>query len=150
MVGGTLFSVGGYFLPFVVLGSSLFITALVTACVLPRHSQESDTVTISPSLRSVLKIPGVLVCAVGICATSTSIGFLGATLEPHLRQFNLTPVILGLVFVINGGVYALTAPFWGWFIDKLIPPKLAACIGSVCIATAFCLIGPTSFLPMET
>lgn len=28
-------------------------------------------------------------------ATSASIGFLGATLEPHVRQFDLTPVLLG-------------------------------------------------------
>lgn len=30
-----------------------------------------------------------------IMATSASIGFLGATLEPHLRQFDLSPVLLG-------------------------------------------------------
>lgn len=57
---------------------------------------------------------------------------------------------LGVVFVINGGVYALTAPFWGWIVDKIMNPKLASCIGSVCIALAFCLIGPTSLLPIET
>lgn len=38
MVGGTLYAKGGYFLPFVVLGSALFVTALLTACVLPKHS----------------------------------------------------------------------------------------------------------------
>lgn len=37
MVGGTLYAVGGYYLPFVVLGSALFVTALLTACVLPKH-----------------------------------------------------------------------------------------------------------------
>lgn len=30
-----------------------------------------------------------------IMAASASIGFLGATLEPHLRIFDLTPVLLG-------------------------------------------------------
>lgn len=47
------------------------------------------------NIKSVLKIPGVIVCAVGICATSASIGFLSATLEPHLRQFELGPILLG-------------------------------------------------------
>lgn len=149
MVGGALYAVGGYFLPFVVLGSSLFVTALLTACVLPRHPNERDAGQLGASLRSVLRIPGVLVCALGICATSTSIGFLGATLEPHLRQFDLSPVLLGMVFVINGGVYALTAPLWGFLVDKIMSPKLASCMGSVFIAIAFCLIGPTSFLPMD-
>lgn len=95
MVGGALYTVGGYFLPFAVLGSCLFVTAIMTACVLPRHPAESDAGRTGPSMKNVLRIPGVMVCAIGICATSTSIGFLGATLEPHLRQFNLSPVLLG-------------------------------------------------------
>lgn len=49
----------------------------------------------SASISSLLRAPGVLVCAMSIMATSASIGFLGATLEPHLRQFNLSPVLLG-------------------------------------------------------
>lgn len=149
MVGGALYSVGGYFLPFVVLGSTLFVTALLTACVLPRHPDECDTGEVGTSMLKVLRIPGVLVCALGICATSTSIGFLGATLEPHLRQFDLSPVLLGMMFVINGGVYAVTAPLWGYMVDKIMNPKLASCFGSAFIAVSFCLIGPTSFLPVE-
>lgn len=149
MVGGTLYSVGGYFLPFVVLGSSLFVTALLTACILPKHGNDCDAGHSGVSLRKVLRIPGVMVCALGIAATSASIGFLGATLEPHLRQFDLSPVLLGMVFVINGGVYALTAPLWGYLVDKIVSPKLASCMGSIFIAMAFCLIGPTSFLPIE-
>lgn len=42
MVGGALYSVGGYFLPFIVLGSSLFATALLTVCILPKHPNEVD------------------------------------------------------------------------------------------------------------
>lgn len=47
------------------------------------------------SVPSLLKIPGILVSAMSIMATSASIGFLGATLEPHLRQFDLSAVLLG-------------------------------------------------------
>ena len=38
------------------------------------------------------------------CAAS-SLGFLQATLEPHLRDFNLKPIIIGSMFVVSGGVY---------------------------------------------
>lgn len=96
MVGGALYSVGGYYLPFVVLGSALFVTAILTLCILPKHAnepiEENDKRT---SMWSVLKIPGVLVSSLAICATSASIGFLSATLEPHLRQFELGPILLG-------------------------------------------------------
>lgn len=73
----------------------------------------------------VLKIPGVMLATASIIATSMSIGFLQATLEPHLRVFDLSPVVLGLMFVINGGTYAVTAPVWGWFCDKRIKPKVS-------------------------
>jgi MFS family permease len=91
-----------------------------------------------------------MVSALAILATSASIGFLGATLEPHLRQFKLSPVVLGMVFVINGALYALCAPAWGWMVDKWMNPKVAAFVGSVLVVVSFSLIGPASFLPIET
>lgn len=87
--------------------------------------------------------------SLSIMATSASIGFLTAVLEPHLRQFDLGPVVLGLVFVINGGLYAITAPIWGWSVDKYLNPKVASLTGNLLIVAAFCLIGPASFVPME-
>lgn len=99
---------------------------------------------------NVLKIPGVLLAASSIIVTSMSIGFLQATLEPHLRQFMLQPVILGLMFVINGGTYAIVAPFFGWLCDKILPPKLITVVGTIFVAVGFLLIGPAPFLPIPT
>lgn len=39
MVGGFLYQLGGYFLPFVTIGMLLFLAAAVTLCILPRHCQ---------------------------------------------------------------------------------------------------------------
>ena len=44
-----------------------------------------------------------MICSVA-CAAS-SLGFLQATLEPHLRDFDLKPIIIGSMFVVSGGVY---------------------------------------------
>lgn len=41
------------------------------------------------SMLSLLKVPGVLLSALSIMMTSMSIGFLQATLEPHLRQVSI-------------------------------------------------------------
>ncbi|XP_031635740.1 MFS-type transporter SLC18B1-like [Contarinia nasturtii] len=150
MVGGILYQFGGYFLPFATLGMLLFMTAVITMCVLPRHNEQLQQGHSNASILTLLKIPGMVICAMSIMATSASIGFLGATLEPHLRQFDLSPVLLGIVFIINGGFYAVTAPIWGWMVDKFLHPKLSALIGGILIATAFCLIGPVSFLPFST
>ncbi|XP_035897181.1 MFS-type transporter SLC18B1-like [Anopheles stephensi] len=151
MVGGALYTVGGYYLPFVVLGSALFITAILTLCILPKHpNEEPPNREKSASLLTVLKIPGVVVCALAICATSASIGFLSATMEPHLRQFDLSPILLGVVFVINGGVYALTAPIWGWGVDKFLNPKVVSAVGCFLVVGGFCMVGPASFIPLDT
>lgn len=104
----------------------------------------------SASMFKALKIPGVLLASCSIIVTSMSIGFLQATLEPHLRPFKLPPVVLGLMFVINGGTYAAVAPFFGWLCDRLVPPKYVTVIGTVLVALGFMLIGPVQFLPVPT
>lgn len=38
MVGGSLYQLGGYFLPFGTLGSLLFLTAIITFCILPKDN----------------------------------------------------------------------------------------------------------------
>jgi len=136
----------------VVLGSALFVAAVSTAFILPVHNNSDNNAhntgglferifklydrdpidfiynTLSThynsGMKKVLKIPGVMIASMSIIATSMSIGFLQATLEPHLRQFNLSPVVLGLMFVINGGTYAITAPAWGWLCDNHWHPKV--------------------------
>lgn len=140
-VGGFLYQIDGYYLPFVVLGAALFTCAILTLCVLPHHPAESDTTVSQGSMLKVLKIPGVLVCTFGICATSASIGFISATLEPHLRQFDLSAVQVGVMFIINGGIYALIAPLVGMLVDRCKTPKIASIAGSISIIIGFSLVG---------
>lgn len=91
-----------------------------------------------------------MLATASIVVTSMSIGFLQATLEPHLRQFELTPITLGVMFVVNGGTYAITAPGFGWICDKSVQPKVITIIGTVLVTIGFSLVGPVPFLPMET
>ncbi|XP_078042408.1 MFS-type transporter SLC18B1 [Augochlora pura] len=149
-VGGALYQVGGYVTPFVVLGSALFTTAVMTIFILPVHPNSSEATQSTGGVTKVLKVPGVLVATSSIIATSMSIGFLQATLEPHLRQFELSPVILGLMFVLNGGTYAITAPAWGWLCDKHSHPKVATAAGCILVCVGFCLVGPAPFIPSQT
>ncbi|XP_017755825.1 PREDICTED: MFS-type transporter SLC18B1-like [Eufriesea mexicana] len=149
-LGGALYQVGGYVTPFVVLGSALFTTAVMTIFILPVHTNNNQTAHSKGGVTKVLKIPGVLISTSSIIATSMSIGFLQATLEPHLRQFNLSPVVLGLMFVINGAVYATAAPAWGWLCDKHFHPKVATVIGCILLVVGFSLVGPAPFIPCST
>jgi hypothetical protein len=148
-VGGALYSVGGYFLPFVVLGSALFSCAIITLLILPAQPIERNENAQRGSMLQVLKIPGIQVCSLGIAATSASIGFISATLEPHLRQFAMSAILLGVMFVINGGIYALSAPLVGYFVDKSKNPKIVSLTGSFFIIIGFSLIGNYRYLIMK-
>lgn len=58
-------------------------------------------------------------------------------------QFNLSPMVMGLMFVINGGMYAVSAPLWGWLCDRpAVRPKWVTVVGCGFIAAAFLLVGP--------
>ncbi|XP_039295920.1 MFS-type transporter SLC18B1-like isoform X4 [Nilaparvata lugens] len=150
-VGGILYQAGGYTTPFLVMGSALFMSAIMTAFVLPDHPDREEDSKAGASLLEVLRIPGVVLAAASIIVTSMSIGFLSALLEPHLRQFNLPPAILGVMFVINGGTYALTAPCWGWLCDgRRLHPKVASVTGCILLIAGFSAIGPIPFLPIPT
>ncbi|CAB3360915.1 Hypothetical predicted protein [Cloeon dipterum] len=149
-VGGALYQVGGYTTPFAVMGSALFLSAIVASLILPVNTDSPSAAGTGPNVLDVLRIPGVLLAASSIVATSISIGFLQATLEPHLRQFELSPVVLGLMFVINGGTYALTAPFFGWLCDRFVLPKVITVFGCVLVICAFSLVGPSPILPFDT
>ncbi|KAJ0181380.1 hypothetical protein K1T71_003465 [Dendrolimus kikuchii] len=150
-LGGALYGLGGYSLPFAVLGAALFCAAVMSCIVLPRGHDDEDVKHTGPTMFTLLKIPGVLLSAISIISTSMSIGFLQATLEPHLRQFKFSPIILGLMFVINGGVYAVSAPAWGWLCDHpSMKPKYVTVVGCAFVAGGFMLIGPAPFFDMPT
>ncbi|PZC87305.1 hypothetical protein B5X24_HaOG201541 [Helicoverpa armigera] len=150
-LGGALYDYGGYSLPFAVLGSALFCAAVMSCLVLPRNHDDEDLKPGGPSMISLLKVPGVSLSALSIMVTSMSIGFLQATLEPHLRQFQFSSMVLGLMFVINGGLYAISAPGWGWLCDHpAIRPKYVIAVGCAFVAGGFLLIGPAPFFDMNT
>ncbi|KAJ8673672.1 hypothetical protein QAD02_004934 [Eretmocerus hayati] len=149
-IGGLLYEVGGYPMPFVVLGLILYIACLMTIFVLPAHQSADKSIKSEGKLKKILRVKGVMMSAASITVTSISIGFLQATLEPHLRPFGLNAIGVGFMFIISGGTYAVTAPMWGWICDKRKNSKITAVIGSLLIMTAFTLIGPAPFVPTPT
>ncbi|KAG7163416.1 MFS-type transporter SLC18B1-like [Homarus americanus] len=150
-LGGALFELGGYTLPFVTLGCMLLCAASLTYCILPSYSSEFKGESgSSGSMISLIKVPAIALAAYAIIASSISIGFLQATLEPHLRPLKLSPFQLGLMFVLNGATYGFFAPLWGWLCDKRINPRIVVIFGSFMVMIAFIIIGPAPFLPIPT
>lgn len=148
-VGGALYEVGGYTLPFVCMGTVLLTAATVTFFTLPAaEASNSENLHGGAHMIRLLKVPAISLSALAIVSASVSIGFIQATLEPHLRPLQLSPFQTGLMFVLNGATYAISAPIWGKLCDKGLSPKLVILFGSLTVVVAFLLIGPAPFLPL--
>ncbi|KAJ9589247.1 hypothetical protein L9F63_017546, partial [Diploptera punctata] len=94
------------------------------------------------NLTGILKVPDILLNTFSVICGAVSMGFLTATLEPHIRMFELSPVVTGVVFVISGISYGISAPVYGRLCDRQYNPKLMMAFGSMCIMGGYFLIGP--------
>jgi len=147
-VGGLMYQIGGYLLPFAVLGTILVLSAFSTLMILPKADSRNATTGEGWGAIKVLRIGEIAVFACSVLCASASIGFMLAALEPHMRDFHLKPFVMGLMFVLNGGCYAVSAPFWGKIVDK---PHCNALhvnmMGGFLIFVGFSFLGPAPFLP---
>lgn len=148
-VGGALYELGGFTLPFVALGAVLVAASIFTGCILPSSMDRPlDGHTEKPSIRQAVKVPSIVMAMYSVACSAASLGFIQATLEPHMRSFHLSPLVIGSMFVISGGCYGFTAPLYGLICDRK-PPKVVSFVGAVLITIGFALLGPLPFFNLE-
>ncbi|XP_034234198.1 MFS-type transporter SLC18B1-like [Thrips palmi] len=148
-IGGLLYTLGGFGLPFYSLGVIMVIFVPINFCLLPAESGFGVDQS-SGSLWQLLKVPSVLVTGLVIVVGSNTWGFLDPTLEPHLRQFNLSADQLGLVFLLTSGLYAVFSPVWGLLSDRVNHHWSLMVIGLLMCTVGLLLLGPFplfTFLP---
>lgn len=149
-VGGSLYQLAGFPMPFVFIGVLLLLSALIIHYLLPPPDDMNEAGRKTGELLKFWWNMGVVLNACCIFVTFLIIGFNAAVLEPHLRQFNLQPVILGLIFVLNGSVYASTAWVWGRLADKTSWTDQLSIAGCCLLALCLLLLGPAPFFPTDT
>lgn len=148
-IGGLLYSLGGFGLPFYSLGVIMVAFVPINFFLLPAESGFGVNQS-SGSLWQLLKVPSVLVTGLVVVVGSNTWGFLDPTLEPHLRQFSLSADQLGLVFLLTSGLYAVFSPVWGLLSDRLNHHWSLMVIGLMLCTVGLVLLGPfplLSFLP---
>nr|CDQ01013.1 Bm4394, isoform d [Brugia malayi] len=147
LLGGILYEIGGFKLPFIVLGIILLFLGLVAYFLV--ENMDDDVVMDGKGMLGMLKIPllWIMIHAVVMCAISLS--FLDPTLADHLASFKLTPSIIGLMFLLSGGIYTITAPFWSIIIDKFNCSKAIIMFGIIAVVISMIIIGPSPFLNAE-
>ncbi|XP_060518537.1 MFS-type transporter SLC18B1-like [Cylas formicarius] len=144
-IGGVLYAIGGFGMPFYVVGIVTIIIALTNMYLLP--TPEKHEVEKCGSLLDLLKLPAVLVTSIVLIVNSITSSFLEPTLEPHLRKFNLSPSQIGLFFLILSATYGVCSPIWGWLTDRIDNYSWLMTTGLFCNSVVLLFLGPSPLFP---
>ncbi|XP_078362675.1 MFS-type transporter SLC18B1-like [Oculina patagonica] len=152
VLGGGLYTVGGFQLPFFVIGCSMIaaipflFSALSSKCA-SQTGKTPDEEKASFPIIEALKIPSVLMLAVCFTTSGLTQGYVDPILGPHLeRMMNLNSTQIGLVFLVDAAMYALTTPLAGWIGDKTQCHRWLTVSGCIGFGFGSFLLGPAPFL----
>lgn len=101
----------------------------------------------STSLMKLIKVPAVMVTGLVVVVVSSTWSFLDPTLEPSLRQYNLTPGQIGLIFLLFSALYGISSPAWGWLADKVHNHWSMMVWGLLLSTVGLLLLGPCPYIP---
>merc|ERR1711981_930799 len=148
--------IGGFVLPFAVMGSILAFSSIFIYVVLPETPEapaQSES-TVKPSMKNALTKPAILIALFKVGSVAASLGFLQTTLEPHLHDIKppLSSFQVGALFMVVGGTYGLSLPLWGYLCDSKLTknsPKFVEVIGAIFIGAGFLVLGPFKYFPFK-
>ncbi|CAN8026590.1 unnamed protein product [Ixodes persulcatus] len=145
-IGGALYSVGGFGLPFYILGCCVLLT-LPISWYLMRGIQVQATEIRKESYLTLLRVPQVIVVCVILVVGSQSLGFVEPTLEPHMRrEFGADTTIVGTFFLVSSAAFAICSPMVGYVCMKTEQRIPIMIIGLIIMAAAQLFMGPAPFL----
>ncbi|KAG8192957.1 hypothetical protein JTE90_028080 [Oedothorax gibbosus] len=148
-IGGALYAVGGFGLPFFALGGSVVLIVPFCWYLLRNVKDPEGVLTPSVSYKKLLSMPHVVVVCLILAVASQAQGFIDPTLEPHMRQYNLDTSIIGLLFLLLSAAYAISSPIVGWVSGKVENKYPIMIVGLILVTLAMLLLGPSDFLPID-
>ncbi|XP_022241492.1 MFS-type transporter SLC18B1-like isoform X2 [Limulus polyphemus] len=146
-IGGALYEVGGYMLPFFFIGGIMLCLFAIMVYFLPdtKYAVQEN----KDGLLKIILNPSFIVAMINVLTGFLIVGFNEATLEPHIRQFNLTSSVVGLIFIVSGGIFAVGTLVWGHVYDKNPDSYFPLYISSIVCIASFLFLGPAPFLPLK-
>lgn len=145
-LGVWLYSIGGFPLPFIVLGTFMLLTIPICWITFPRDVKPSDDDT-PAGLLSILLTPGVLIAFVILACTAMSQSMLYPSLQPHMDRLGVSVEHVGLIFLLLSAVYTITSPLVGLATDRYQCPDLFMVAGLPIMAVALVFLGNSPILP---
>ncbi|XP_046368872.2 MFS-type transporter SLC18B1-like [Haliotis rufescens] len=159
-IGGFLYTLGGFHLPFVVVGCLIVLSLPFNYFLLPsvrdaRHfkSTNADRAVSKPkgisATRTILRDPTALVTLLSVVLGAGVWAVLDPILEPRLTDFDLTPEMSGVIFLILSASYALGSPISSWVADRLPDNRILMVPGFLACAISHLLLGGSPLLGFD-
>lgn len=146
VVGGLLYDVGGFPLPFLVCGMIFLALGVLTMWVGATTPVTSLPPTESVSVWRLLRLRGVMMMLMCIFLLWFNVMFLEPCFEPTLaaEPYNLSPTKIGLVLSAATMGMVLTMALSG-YLSGLLDPYTQHTIGFLILVAALPYLGPTPY-----
>jgi MFS family permease len=136
-LGGGLFELGGFSLPFVVTGVLVALDAAMRIFLLPKDHASSAA---SAPLLGLLSNRAILIPAIAVMLAAFGWGIVEPLLPDRLSRFGASPTVVGLFFTISTIAYGLCAPVVSWVSGHFAIKRVIAG-GVVAMAASLVLLG---------
>ncbi|CAG0901383.1 unnamed protein product [Darwinula stevensoni] len=148
MIGGVFFNLGGFKLPFFVLGSVMIFLSFLSFKVLPSSSALDFHSVSLPGIKPLLLSFGSWVICIALALISAAWGSFYPILQPHVQDaFGMSETDTALLYVVLTCSYSITGILAGYISDRY-PKWLKVELGLALLVDVlgFLLLGPVSFL----
>ncbi|KAK2184640.1 hypothetical protein NP493_259g01027 [Ridgeia piscesae] len=142
-VGGVLFQISGFALPFVTLGAFMMLSVPVCGLCLQQQQFGDLHRLATVPLASLLRVPAVFIVCLAVTLGALVWSVIEPILQPHLVVFDLSPLYLGLIFLLMAAFYAVSSPVWGYVADKLADATLMLVFGFAFSGLGLLILGPS-------
>jgi MFS transporter, DHA1 family, solute carrier family 18 (vesicular amine transporter), member 1/2 len=132
VIGGALYQIGGYQLPFAAVAVLVLIDVMMRVFLLPRDHGSAGA---SPDLRSLLLDRSVLVAAAAVTLAAIGWGIVEPLLPVELRHSGVSPAAVGMIFTAGSIVYGLSAPVVSR-VSEMLPIRTVIIGGTIAMAVA--------------
>ncbi|XP_063675813.1 MFS-type transporter SLC18B1-like [Bolinopsis microptera] len=152
LMGGFLYDVGGFYLPFVVTGSLHQIMSIIAIIAITEsakeRSEEDTTLTneTTSSMKSLLRPPILLLGIVVMSFVSADEAFVGNFLAVYMKDsYQKTVEVTGTILMVCGVCYSFAIMLFGYLTDRGLSRAVTTLLGFIVLIIGTLLIDVSLF-----
>ncbi|XP_059097668.1 MFS-type transporter SLC18B1-like [Tigriopus californicus] len=157
VLGSLLFEVGGFALPYYVVGGIVLVLAFALLLIVPnvkpgslaKGQETKDDTKPSLTIKNVVTSFRLSLPFLDNFIIYCGNGMVDSMLQPHMRKSaaQATQFQVSMAFLLMAAFYMLSTPVVGYACDRIKSPILFSIAGNIFMFVAFLFVGPAPFFP---